>query len=42
MVHTYEIQGVTCDSCVAKVENLLSNLAQVEDAKVQGKKKVEV
>lgn len=29
MTHTYQISGMTCGGCMAKVQSLLENVAQV-------------
>ncbi len=34
MTHTYNVTGMTCNGCKAKVENVLQDLDYVDDAKV--------
>lgn len=34
MTHEYQVSGITCDSCVAKVKGLLEKVADVTDASV--------
>jgi copper chaperone CopZ len=38
MTHTYNITGMTCESCQAKVQNALQNVSGVQQAKVDWKK----
>ena len=35
MIHTYTIQGMTCNSCVAKVKSELLKLGDIVSANVQ-------